>query len=139
VDMTVNLSTQLPRTLLGLGLLAAYFDAGALVGRVLLGVLVPASMLAGFVLAQRRGLFGAGARLIERFVQSSEQLAISGSAAALDREVHRLYRNRGALLAAVAWHALGWLIGTPEGGLTLHHLGHTVSLSSAAVRPGLRD
>jgi len=139
VDMTVIMSTQLPVTLLGLGLLVAYFDAGALVGRVLLGVLVPASMLAGFVLAQRRGLFGAGARLIERFVQSSEQLAISGSAAALDREVHRLYRNRGALLAAVAWHALGWLIGTTEVWLTLHYLGHTVSLASAVMWQSLAD
>src|SRR5262249_901243 len=139
VDMTVILSTQLPLTLLGLGLLAAYFDAGALVGRVLLGVLVPASMLAGFVLAQRRGLFGAGARLIERFVQSSEQLAISGSAAALDREVRRLYRNRGALLAAVAWHGLGWLIGTTEVWLTLHYLGHTVSFAYAIMWQSLAE
>src|SRR5262249_14200553 len=47
VDITVIMMTQLPVTLLGLGLLVAYFDAGALVGRVLLGVLVPGSMLAG--------------------------------------------------------------------------------------------
>src|SRR5262249_10475845 len=139
VDMTVNLSTQLPRTLLGLGLLAAYFDAGALVGRVLLGVLVPASMLAGFVLAQRRGLFGAGARLIERFVQSPAQLAISGSAAALDREVHRLYRNRGALLAGVAWHLLGWLVGTTELWVTLHHLGHAISFPCAIMWQSLAE
>src|SRR5262249_61404764 len=131
VDMTVNLSTQLPRTLLGLGLLAAYFAAGALVGRVLLGWVVPASMSAGLVLAQRRGLFGAGARLIERFVQSSEQLAISGSAAALDQEVHRLYRNRGALLAAVAWHGLGWLIGATGGCLPPPHPRHTARFASA--------
>jgi putative membrane protein len=133
VDITVIMMTQLPVTLLGLGLLVVYFDAGALVGRVLLGVLVPASMLAGFVLAQRRGLFGAGARLVERFVQSPTQFAISGSAAAIDREVHRLYRNRAALLAAAGWHGLGWLIGTTEVWLTLHYLGHTVSFASAVM------
>jgi putative membrane protein len=138
VDMTVILTTQLPVTLLGLGLLVAYFDAGALVGQVLLGLLVPASMLAGFVLAQRRGVFGAGARLVERFLQSPAQLAISGSAA-LDREVHRLYRNRGALLAAVGWHGLGWLIGTTEVWLTLHYLGHTVSFASAVMWQSLAE
>ncbi len=139
VDMTVIMATQLPLTLMGLCLLVAYFDAGALVGRVLVGVLVPASMLAGFVLAQRRGLFGAGARLVERFVQSPAQLAISGSAAALDREVHRLYRNRRALLAAVAWHGLGWLMGTTEVWLTLHYLGHTVSFASAIMWQSLAE
>jgi putative membrane protein len=139
VDITVIMMTQLPVTLLGLGLLVAYFDAGALVGRVLLGVLVPGSMVAGFVLAQRRGLFGAGARLVERFVQTPAQLGISGSAAALDREVHRLYRNRAGVLAAAAWHGLGWLIGTTEVWLTLHYLGHTVSFAYAIMWQSLAE
>jgi putative membrane protein len=139
VDITVIMTTQLPVTLVGLGLLVVYFDAGALVGRVLLGVLVPALMLAGFVLAQRRGLFGAGARLVERFVQTPAQLGISGSAAALDREVHRLYRNRGGILAAVAWHGLGWLIGTTEMWVTLYYLGHTVSFAYVVMWQSLAE
>ena len=139
VDMTVILTTQLPVTLLGLCLLVVYFDAGVLVGRVLAGLLIPVAMLAGFVLAQRRGLFGAGARVVERFVQAPAELAIAGSAEALDREVHRLYRNRSALLGAVAWHLLGWLMGTTELWLTLHYLGHTVTFPCVVMWQSLAD
>ena len=96
VDMTVIMATQLPVTMLGLCLLVVYFDAGALVGGVFVGTLVPVGMLAGLILAQRRGLFGAGARLIERLVQTPAHLAMASGSAALDPEVHRLYCNRSA-------------------------------------------
>src|SRR5262249_60221844 len=52
VDMTIIMATQLPLTLAGLVLLVAYFDAGTLVGRVLVGALSPASLLTGFALAR---------------------------------------------------------------------------------------
>ena len=102
-------------------------------------MLIPVAMLGGFVLAQRRGLFGVGARLVERFAQAPDHLAISGSADALDREVHRLYCNRGALLASVAWHLLGWLMGTTEVWLTLHYLGHAVAFPSAIMWQSLGE
>ena len=77
VDMTVIMATQLSLTLVGLCLLVVYFDAGAVVGRVIAGVVVTAGMLAGLILAQRRGLFSAGVRLLERLVQTPAQLALA--------------------------------------------------------------
>ena len=94
VDMTVIMATQLFLTLAGLCVLVVYFDAGAVVGHVIAGVVVTAGILAGLILAQRRGLFSAGVRLFERLVQTPAQLALASSSVALDAELARLYRNR---------------------------------------------
>jgi putative membrane protein len=139
VDMTLIMATQLPVTLAGLCLLVLYVDAGAVVGRVFVGVVTTTAMLAGLILAQRRGLFGAGARLAERLVRVPEQLAIASGSAALDAEVRRLYRNRRALVAGGLWHIVGWLVGTGEVWLTLYLLGHPVSVPAAIMWQSLGE
>jgi putative membrane protein len=139
VDMTLIMATQLPLTLVGLWLLVVYFDAGAVVGRVVAGAIVTAGILAGLILAQRRGLFSAGARLLERLVQPPEQLAMASSSAALDGEVHRLYRNWSALVAASAWHVAGWLAGTAETWVALYYLEHPVSVPAAIIWQSLGE
>ena len=139
VDMTLMMATQLPLTLVGLCLLIVYFDAGAVVGGVVVGTVVTAGMLAGLILAQRHGLFSAGARLIERLVQTPAQLAMASSSAALDAEVHRLYRNGRALVAGCAWHVVGWLAGTAETWVALYYLGHPVSVPAAVMWQSLGE
>src|SRR5262245_53328333 len=139
VDMTLIMATQLPLTLVGLCLLVAYFDAGAVVGRVVVGIVVTGGMLAGLILAQRRGLFSTGIRLIERLVQTPALLAMTSSSAALDAEMHRLYRNRRALVAAGAWHVAAWLAGTAETWVALYYLGHPVSVPAAIMWQSLGE
>ncbi len=138
VDMTLIMATQLPLTLLGVCLLAGYVDAGV-VGRVLAGAAITAAMLAALILAQRRGLFAAVAGLIERLVRVPEELALAEGSAALDAEVHRLHGDRRALAAGGAWHLLGWLVGTLEVWVTLHYLGHPVSVPAAIMWQSLGE
>lgn len=139
VDMTVIMATQLFLTLVGLCVLVVYFDAGAVVGHVMAGVVVTAGILAGLVLAQRRGLLSAGVRLFERLVRTPAQLALASSSVALDAELARLYRNRRALVAASTWHVVAWLAGTAETWVALYFLGHPVSVPAAIIWQSLGE
>jgi len=85
---------------------------------------------AGFLLAQRWGLF----RLLERFLERIAGWlgwAEMGTFANLHDIVLSLYRDRRALLAAHGWHLASWMIGASEVWLTLHLLGAEVSIGAA--------
>jgi putative membrane protein len=124
VDTTVSLGTQL-LFLLGLGLLAWRTPSFEIV-RITLGVLALVPILVAFILVQRAGLFGLGARALKSLFKD-RPAALEGGAR-LDRAIHRLYRRRGALLRSAIFQLLGWVAGAGEIYLAMLFLGHPVSL-----------
>jgi len=136
VDLTLTALTQLLYTLLGLCLLLARLG-GAGGTEVAASVALAALVVAGFYLAQRRGLFTLFARLLERLAGGSAWFSLVGGAVALDARVVALYGERRRLVASGAAHLAAWLAGTGEVWLALRFLGHPVGWGDALILESL--
>jgi glycosyltransferase 2 family protein len=89
-------------------------------------------MLAGFVVAQVRGMFGWGHSLLERV--GIRVLGYGETVQRVDAGLARFYRHAPArLLLSIAFHLLAWLLGIVEAYLILRFLGVEVSLATATV------
>jgi glycosyltransferase 2 family protein len=132
VDKTTGVVSQVLLLLVGL-----------LAGSVLLSVPRPLTLVmagalaveilcvAGFVMAQLRGVVGGGGRLLAklRFPPSRERQA---SLEGMDRALRSIYvTNTRGLLASVLCHFLGFAVGTLEIYLVVQLLGIPVSLTTA--------
>lgn len=137
VDLTLAVATQVLFTLLGLGLLWGLLGGGGLAAAAAVGAGLLAGALAGFWWAQRRGLFGSLARRLESLAAGRDQDRLSGGAAALDRAVAGLYRDRCALAGAGAWRLAGWLAGAGEVWLALWFMGQPVGWVEAVLLESL--
>ena len=87
--------------------------------------------LAGFVVAQTRGLFAWGGRL-------AAQLGVQGiktdALARIDDVLARFYRTAPArLVLSIVFHFIAWVLGSLETWLILGFLGAPVSLTAATV------
>lgn len=137
VDMTLVVTSQIFFTLLGLALLAVHLGGPPrLWPAAATGFVLMALAFAGFYAAQRRGAFERLARGGERLARGEWDTLVSG-AAALDRAVIDLYRDRRAIGAAWTWHLVSWLLGVGEVWLALHVLGHPVGIRSAVLLESL--
>ncbi len=139
VDVTLVVLTQILFALLGVAILVAHFGGGAILVPVLVGTALTFLMAAGFVAAQRAGLFGAGLRLVERLgghLGLGEGFSAQ-RAGELDAGVLALYGKRRAVIASASWHLASWLVGTGEVWLALYFLGHPVTLPSALLLESL--
>ena len=136
-DITLNVLMQIVFTFLGLVLLVIHFGSRQLVVPVLIGVAIMGSMLAGFYLTQRRGLFGAAAWLLGRITPTLNGTALASEAVVLDDALMRLYRRRAAIATTSAWHLLSWILGAGEVWLGLYFLGHPVTLLTAVLMESL--
>jgi putative membrane protein len=88
--------------------------------------------VAGFVMAQRRGLFGASGRMLAWLGVTADRLA--PHLAQLDVTLARFYRERPARFAlAVVFHLLGWIAGAVEIWVAFRLLGTPLPLSAALV------
>lgn len=137
VDLTVAAFTQILFTLLGLGLLVAYLGGARIIATVVTGTAIMGLLVAGFYVAQRRGLFSGLVEVLGRFVGKRDWQGLVGGAAALDRAITVIYRDRRVLLAAGAWRLLGWIAGTGEVWLAMYVLGHPVGLTQALLLESL--
>jgi putative membrane protein len=137
VDVSLVMLSQALFALLGTGLLLGSVGGVRLVAPVLLGLGSMVLLLIGFLVAQRSGMFGAGARLLEKFGKTPAWESLGIEAEAMDREIVGLYRKRSRPLAATGWHLLSWLVGTGEVWLALYFLGHSIDFSSALILESL--
>ena len=107
VDLTVEIVAQLIYTLFGVGILIRRLDGAPthdhLIYSVLSGSVVVAMLIAGFVLAQRRGLAP-----IERLVMRIAPSAATHSAA-VNRVVETAYGQHARLWASLATHVGCWI------------------------------
>jgi putative membrane protein len=133
VDLTLSTLTQLLFTLIGVGLLfARYGDSGFERGAAI-GVAVGLVLLGGFYFTQRRGLFRGMASLASRVARGRVWVATVGGAEALDNAIRAVYRRRWAVLTNAAGQLAAWTMGAAEVWLTLHFMGHTVSVADALL------
>lgn len=137
VGLTAGVLVLLVFSATGALLLGAVLGGEGLTGSLALVVLVLGGLLAGFYLAQRGGLFVRLARRLERLAGGRDWLALTGGAAALDRAVAGIYRDRRALTACFLWRSVGWLAEVAEVWLVLHVLGQPVTVVEAFVLESL--
>jgi len=136
VDKTIELIAQLVFILLGLLLLTVHGEHHDKLARLGAAILIAALAVAGYVAAQRRGLF----KLIERIL---EYFATHLDARSLDQfsnlhdDVQSFYRNPRRWLRAGACHLSSWLTGVGEIWLSLRFMGIEASLSTCMILESL--
>jgi putative membrane protein len=131
VDVTIEFLTQIVFTAIGLCLLL-FKGGGDMVRWGFLGLLISVAAAAGFLIAQRKGLF----KLVERLGDIlSRQLAWPGltALATLHDTIGSIYRHRSAVASAMAWHLVSWIVGAIEVWLALRFLDAELSFQSALV------
>lgn len=135
VDLTLGAATQLVYALTGLALLWARPGGDGVAAGVLIGGGVLVLGLAGFVIAQRNGLFRFLARRLHAV--SGGLLALVGSAERLDHAVRAVYARPWDLARNAALQLLSWTTGTLEVWLALRFIGHPVGLVEAYILQSL--
>ncbi len=131
VDLTLGAATQIIFTLVGLALLATSGVAEHLTTPLLIAAGVLFGCVAGFVVAQRNGLF----RFLARRAQhaSGGVFALVGDAERLDESVRAIYRRPGDIGKNVLMQLISWFAGTGEVWLACIFLGHPISVADAVI------
>lgn len=131
VDLTLEFVTQIVFTIFGLAVLFAA-GGGDLVGPAAAGVLFAILAAAGFLLAQRSGIF----LLLEKFLGHAAGILKwpeLGSLATLHDTAMAIYSDRRATVSATFWHLASWVLGAVEVWVTFLVLGADVSFLEALV------
>lgn len=131
VDVTLSVATQVLFTLAGLLLLVFALGHHGLAMPVLIGSALLSLGLAGFVVAQRNGLFRFLARHLEG--ASGGMLGFVGSAERLDAAVRDIHRCGGELARNAALQLLAWGLGVGETWLACLVLGTPIGPVEAFV------
>lgn len=132
IDMTLELVTQLAFTFLGLFLVMIQGGHQGELGRLSAGVAVAVMAIAGYVLAQRYGMFKIIERLLQYMAEQLNQPAL-GAFSNLDEEAQGFYRDRRTWLSAAPYHFTSWLAGVGEIWLALHFMGIELGWGSCMV------
>lgn len=136
LDLTMEVVTQFCFGLLGLGLLVFHHGYDGTVYWLMVGLAVTGPALAGFILAQRLGLY----HLIERaLVKLADLLGFAsiGGMAGLHDAAQILHRDRRGMAWSFLWHSLSWVLGASEIWLALKLLGHPVGIAEAIILESL--
>jgi putative membrane protein len=136
VSTTLQSFAQIGFAMLGVGLLGAHAShvsesvlrASALAASAFLGLQV-----AGFYLAQRRGLFSKVMRTAARFFGKRDWSRWMMHAEAIDSAVERTYRRAGAVAASFTLNLIGWVVGTVEVYLILQLIGSPVGWTDSLM------
>lgn len=136
VDLTVEVVTQLLFTFVGLALLLLAGQAGSEVDGLLVGSLIAALALGGFVIAQRVGLFKLIENILDRVMEKAEWLSVAGIRG-MHEAIQAIHRRPRVLAESAFWHFLSWLLGALEVWLALHFMGVAVDLKTALILESL--
>jgi putative membrane protein len=136
VDVTLELAAQLAFVLVGLAILATWPARGEPVGGLarstLIGLAIAAPLVAGFVMAQRVGLFLLVERGVRRLAARWRWPALAG-ASGLHDAIRALHRDPRRLAAGFALHLVGWIASAAEAWLALGFLGAAPGLLAVLV------
>jgi len=135
VDITLELMAQLVFTLLGVLALLHSGLAPELGTTILIGLGVGVAAAAGFVLAQRWGLF----RLLERL---SDKLAMRDPSlraheGGLHDAIGMLYRRHGGIVTGFCCHVVAWTATTIEAWVALRLIGTPLPLATVLMLESL--
>ncbi len=130
VDLTMELASQLLFTLLGVALLLAARPDEATGWWLAAGLAICALGIAGFMLAQHKGLF----RFLETLPDRLGWTRAWGSASesvGIHMAIEAIYRHRARVVAGIALHFAAWLVGALETWVALWFMNHPVGLADA--------
>jgi len=129
-DLLIQTACQVAFTLMGLALLAAWFDAGPLVEWTLWGVSIAALGLAGFFVFQRSGAAARVEAWLLRFWRSPPDIG-------LRRALDAIWSRPGPVGGSVLWHMLAWIAGALEIWLALWCMGIDAGFGTALILESL--
>lgn len=133
VDLATEMAAQVVFAAVGLAVLMLIPHEGEALGWLVAATALCAAMAAGFVVAQRRGLFRLLDRALPRLTRNPARAASDGGSPGMHDAVVRLHREPGRLWASGAAHLASWLFGALETWAALHVLGVEAGLAAALV------
>ena len=132
IDVTMEIVSQLFFTLLGLGFLAWIRPGEPLAWWALAGLAISAVAMAGFVAAQRSGLF--------QFLQSlPDKLGLTAPWSADDQSqnIHAamedIYQQPSRPIISTILHLVAWIVGAAEAWIALKFMGHPLGFGEILV------
>jgi glycosyltransferase 2 family protein len=131
VDVTLELCAQLGYTALGLALLLQLQPGTQLALPGFIGLTIAIALIAGFVLAQRRG-----AHLLDRLsaLLARQWLSsVAATAGAVQIEIRHAYARRSGAWACFIVHFAAWIGVAGEAWLALHLMGAPLGFGSVLV------
>jgi putative membrane protein len=135
-DVTFGALTQMLFALIGVGLLLATHRVASLVP-VVLGLLLFGSGIFAFYWIQRKRGLRVVWRLLSAIIPKQKWAAKLSGIGALQKELERIYGNRGAALWSCFWRLGGWFAGAVEIWLCLWFLGVPASWADALILESL--
>lgn len=136
VDLTTELVSQIVFTLFGLALFLIVYPGKDLGTSLLVGLVISAAVVAGFILAQRNGLFDLLERLPERLDVKWAWKALPASES-VQAGIRALYRHHQRILTGAGLHLAGWIAGAGEAWVGLWFMGHALPWSDALILESL--
>lgn len=137
VDKTVQALVILVWGVIGIAMLAAVVDEPEIVRGAVVGALLLALGIAGFIAVQLAGGFSFFTRSGARVVGAGKWRDIVDSADALDGAIRDLYRQPRRILAAFALRLVGMVLLVGEVILAGHLMGVPIGLGEAVLLKGL--
>lgn len=132
VDMTAEMVSQLIFTLLGLGLLIWQRPDTDYIWRLSGGLALATLLVAGFMIAQRKGLL--------RFLESlpaklglTQSWASRPEAQSIHIAIQKIYDDPPRVVGSVATHVAAWIAGAAEAWTALWFMGHPLSFGAVLI------
>ena len=132
VDMTAEMVSQLLFTLLGLGLLVWQRPQTDYIWRLSGGLGLATVLVAGFIIAQRKGLL----RLLESLpakLGMTQSWASLPEAQSIHTAIQRIYDEPTRVAGSVAIHVTAWIAGAAEAWTALWFMGHPISFCAVLI------
>jgi putative membrane protein len=132
VDLTLELLTQILFTLFGLALLITWYQGMTIGPWIVSGIALSILAAAGFVLAQRKGLF----RVLERLPESLDlkwAWTVLPDAESIHAGIQDIYRHHKRVLTSGGLHLAAWVVGAGEAWVGLWFMGHAITWSDALI------
>jgi putative membrane protein len=131
-----ELVSQIVFTLFGLSLFLIVYPGKGIGTSLLVGLSISAATVAGFILAQRKGLFDLLERLPERLDLKWAWKALP-EAESVQAGIHKIYCHYRRISIGAGWHLAGWVLGASEAWVGLWFMGHALPWSDALILESL--
>lgn len=132
VDLTMELASQLLFTLLGVTILIVERPSEMTGWWLAAGLAICTAGIAGFIVAQHKGLFRFLETLPDRLGWTRAWGSLSETGG-IHAGIQEIYRHRAQVLANFALHLAGWIAGAGEAWIALWFMGNPVSFADALV------
>lgn len=132
VDMTAEMVSQLLFTVLGLGLLVWQRPDTDYVWRLSGGLALACVLVAGFMIAQRKGLL----RFLEALPQKLglyQPWAALPEAGSIHTAMQKIYDDPARVAGSVAVHVAAWISGAAEAWTALWFMGHPLNFTTVLI------